>query len=319
MAAAATYTPDKLELYLERIGFPNATPGSSRLEYVRDSIQKRPLATLTELQRAHLTSIPWGNSGLHYSAHHSISIRPACVFEKLVSRRLDGYCMENTMLFYHVLRSLGYTVYPTGGRVNTAASDASTDSRNWFFVGMGHMVLIVTIDGEKYAVDVGFGSNGPTCPLPLQHGSARVNIAPSEMQLIYDTLPEFVDQTQKVWIYQVRYARDSTWMPMYSFSEVEFLPQDFEVMNFATSQRRTSWFTQTLVCTRMLLDDSGQGVKGLCILAGNTVKVRAAGHSEVVETLKSEEDRVKALAKWFDMHFQEHEIEGIRGLVSQIK
>ncbi|RAL17563.1 arylamine N-acetyltransferase family protein [Aspergillus homomorphus CBS 101889] len=317
--AAESYTSDQLELYLARIGFAESTTLGSRLEHARQHMHCSPLATLAELQRRHITSIPWGNSGLHYSAHHSISIRPACVFEKLVSRRLDGYCMENTMLFYHVLRFLGYTIYPTGGRVNVAAANAPIESHNWFYVGLGHMVLIVTIGGEKYAVDVGFGNNGPTSPLLLKHDAPSVCVAPSEMRLIYDTIPEFVDRTQKVWIYQIRHSPDSIWMPMYSFSEVEFLPQDFEVMNFATSQRRTSWFTQTLVCTRMLLDESGTAVKGVCVLAGNEVKVRADGHSEVVESLKSDNDRVKALAKWFDMHLQEHEIEGIRGLVSQIK
>jgi arylamine N-acetyltransferase len=113
-----TLTADQLDLYLQRIKYANnATP---RIENLQKSIEKTPLAALTELQRRHLGSIPWGNSALHYSNHHSISLHPTCIFQKLVGRRLDGYCMENTNLFYMVLSSLGYQVYPAGGRVSRA-------------------------------------------------------------------------------------------------------------------------------------------------------------------------------------------------------
>ena len=123
-----TYNSEQLELYLKRIGYAdsiNATPDNNatgRLHHVLQSIQQNRLATLTELQRRHLASIPWGNSALHYSQHRSISIHPAAIFDKLVVRRLDGYCMENTNLFYMVLRCLGYYVYPTGGRVSQAVA-----------------------------------------------------------------------------------------------------------------------------------------------------------------------------------------------------
>lgn len=40
----------------------------------------------------------------------------------MVERQLDGYCMENTGIFFIVLRSLGYLVYATGGRVSHAAA-----------------------------------------------------------------------------------------------------------------------------------------------------------------------------------------------------
>jgi hypothetical protein len=38
-----------------------------------------------------------------------------------------------------------------------------------------------------------------------------------------------------------------------------------------------------------------------------------------VATLANEDDRRQALAKYFDMHFQDYEVEGIQGLSSQIK
>lgn len=319
-----TYDPDQLERYLERIGYADSTRAigatTGRLHHALQSSRKDRLATLTELQRRHLGSIPWGNSALHYSQHRSISVHPTAVFEKLVVRRLDGYCMENTNLFYIVLRSLGYCVYPTGGRVSHAVAGGNQTPGSELYMGLGHMILIVIIDGQKYMVDVGFGNFGPTRPLPLKEDdTVAVCMAPAEMRVAKDTPLEFTDRSQKLWIYQIRHNPESNWIPQYSFSEVEFLPQDFVTLNYSTSHRPTSWFVQALVCTRAILDAAGTEPIGIYILAGKEVKRRLHGETEVVETFEKEEDRVNALAKWFDMHFLEHETEGIQGLVSAIK
>ncbi|KAF9888095.1 N-terminal acetyltransferase [Aspergillus nanangensis] len=319
LAPPHTFTSDQLELYLQRIQYAeDATAnGTSRLACLQKSIEQDPLSALTQLQQKHIATIPWGNSALHYSQHKTISIHPTAIFEKLVVRRLDGYCMENTNLIYIVLRTLGYQVYPTGGRVSCAV--ATVNPANEGYLSLGHMILIVTIADHKYMVDVGFGSNGPTRPLLLQENASAILMAPSEMRLIKASLAEFVDKSQKVWVYQARHNPESAWVPHYSFSEVEFLPQDFGMMNFATSNQRSSWFTQALVCTRVILDETDAEPVGLYIMAGKEVKKRVGGHTEVVATVETESDRVQALGKWFGMHFHEHEVEGVRGLPSQIK
>jgi hypothetical protein len=122
MATKPTYSEAQLETYLKRIGYSKSAGSETRLlQHVRQNIEKDAHATLCDLQRRHLTAIPWGNSELHYSRHHTISLDPESLFEKMVERRLDGYCMENTGLFLLILRSLGYSVYPTAGRVAQAA------------------------------------------------------------------------------------------------------------------------------------------------------------------------------------------------------
>jgi arylamine N-acetyltransferase len=168
-------------------------------------------------------------------------------------------------------------------------------------------------------VDVGFGNNVPTRPLPLEENKVSINIAPSEMRLIKEPLPESVDQTQKFWIYQIRFSSVSVWIPIYAFSEVEFLPQDFAMMNYQTYQLPSSWFTQMFVCVQLILDDAGEELKGLYILAGKEVKRRVHGETETVDTLESEADRVRALEKWFGMRLLDHEIAGINGLGSSMR
>lgn len=129
-ASPPTLSTNQLDLYLQRIKYGHNTAAShndsSCVEHLKDSVKQNPLAALTDLQRLHLASIPWGNSALHYSKHHSISVDPTSVFEKLVVRRRDGYCMENTNLFYTVLRSLGYQVYPAGGRVSRTVTTGNS-------------------------------------------------------------------------------------------------------------------------------------------------------------------------------------------------
>ena len=127
-----TYTDAQLTTYLHRIGYnPDVQSQGTEniLQNVRDKVQSNAFETLSELQRLHLAAIPWGNSGLHYSQHHTISLHAESLFEKMVERRLDGYCMENTGLFFAVLRSLGYLVYATGGRVSRAAATGVNDGK----------------------------------------------------------------------------------------------------------------------------------------------------------------------------------------------
>ncbi|KAL4930767.1 arylamine N-acetyltransferase family protein [Aspergillus undulatus] len=347
----AIYTEAQLESYLARINYPSpsststststSSPSPSRLETFKLSLLTNPLKTLTLLQRHHLSSIPWGNSAIHYSQHHSISTHPSAVFEKLVTRRLDGYCMENTNLLYGVLRSLGYAVYPAAGRVSTSVGDPTLRWRDVRFGPLGHMVLILTIEGARYMVDVGFGNNNPTSPLPLKENITTPNTPPTSMRLIREPLPEAVDQSQKFWIYQVNYNNNSNpvnenqnegqnekekeenWHTMYAFSETETLPQDFAMMNFQTSKLPSSWFTQRVVCVQNIFEPSGSDSGelqpvGVYILAERGVKKRVAGRVEVVMRLENEDDRVRALERWFGIVLMDYEVQGIRGLGSEL-
>ncbi|KAL4797187.1 putative N-acetyltransferase family protein [Aspergillus venezuelensis] len=319
------YTESQLKTYLNRINYPSPS-SHDPLTHLKSSISKIPLQALKTLQRYHLSSIPWGNTALHYSQHHSISTHPSAVFEKLVIRRLDGYCMENTNLLYGVLRSLGYVVYPAAGRVSKSVGDPSVKGQDVKFGSLGHMVLIVTIGAEKYMVDVGFGNNNPTSPLSLQSKTTAKNHPGTLMRLVKEPLPEAVDQSQKFWMYQVTYtttpAHETDWQTMYAFSEAETLPQDFAMMNVNTSQTPSSWFTQTVVCVKHIFEESGdeEGLRaaGMYVLTEREVKKRAGGKAEVVMKLENEEDRVEALKRWFGIELAEYEVQGIRGMGSEL-
>jgi hypothetical protein len=60
------------------------------------------------------------------------------------------------------------------------------------------MLHIVTIQGKRYVIDVGFGSSGPTHPLPLVENEISLNVGELEMRLIYDNIPDLTYSSQKL-------------------------------------------------------------------------------------------------------------------------
>jgi arylamine N-acetyltransferase len=183
------------------------------------------------------------------------------------------------------------------------------------------MVNIVTIDGERYLVDVGFGSNGPTHPIPLQDGVEFDGVSPARGRLQYRKLDEHTDPNQRVWLYSVRAdgGDDTPWKDMYHFVETEFLPGDFEVMNLATMTAPQSFFVQRVMCMCTILDEQKERPVGLLILHRDYVKRRLGDESKIVERFDTEEQRVAALRKYFGIVLSVEEQKAIRGLASEIR
>jgi hypothetical protein len=145
------------------------------------------------------------------------------------------------------------------------------------------------------------------------------------------------DPAQALWVYEMRVAGSKEWTPRYAFAETEFLPNDFEVMNHYTSTSNDIWFTKKIVCVRYLLQgEDGEivpsvesqqqaevvvdkEIMGQIMLDGNIVKRRIGEESKVVEMLRTEEDRIRALEKWFGIVLSGEEKEGIKSTVTELK
>ena len=120
---------------------------------------KPTLATLRELHRAHLLSIPYENFDIHLGV--PLTLDPERIFAKLVDERRGGWCYEMNGVFANVLETMGFDVRRVAGTVGRAA-------HGWRAQG-NHLVLIVTLD-RPWIVDVGFG-DGFLAPLPLEPGT----------------------------------------------------------------------------------------------------------------------------------------------------
>lgn len=180
------------------------------------------------------------------------------------------------------------------------------------------MVNLVTLsNGEMYMLDVGFGGNGPTQPLLLDASKSQAqNIEPADMRLTKQNIPVNTDPKQKLWVYQHRNNPDSEWLPIYCFTELEFLPQDYEVMSFYSSQSRRSWFTYRIVCVKMMMEE-GELV-GTLKLTGRNVKRRTRGETKHLTTCNNEEERVRALKDYFDIRLSPADAGAIKGMVTAL-
>ncbi|KAH8671907.1 hypothetical protein BGZ60DRAFT_23020 [Tricladium varicosporioides] len=109
----SAYTPSQVRLYEAHISLPQQFRTTSSSPPIHN------LAYLTALHIHQISSAPYENLILHYSSHHSVSLDPQALFKKIVEdkRGRGGYCMENSILFNHMLRALGWEVYMAGVRI----------------------------------------------------------------------------------------------------------------------------------------------------------------------------------------------------------
>ncbi|KAH3949632.1 arylamine N-acetyltransferase [Parastagonospora nodorum] len=300
-------TKDQVSSYFDRLKIP-AEKRSYDVTTLKDEDALKYLALL---QKHHLAEVPFENLTLHYSAHHQISLHPDELFKKIIADNngRGGYCMENNALFGTLLRSLGFNIYSGGGRV--------WENSTW--TGWGHMLNFITIGDTKYHVDVGFGSEVPLVPMPIDRsGTVQPHISPATVRLQWRNIPGNTDPSQRLWVYEYRRDDEAEWEMRYCYSEVEFLPCDYFAMNYFTSTSRKSFFTRLAVMDKKLLDDEGE-YKGSIILNGNTLKRRIHGVKEEEVVFETEAERLVALEKFFGIRFGEAERNSIIGLGSQLK
>ncbi len=129
--------------YLERIGYHGDTAPT--------------LENLRSMHRAHAFAVPFEN--LDIARGTKIVVDEDTNFDKIVTRRRGGFCLELTGLFARVLRALGFSVDVIGARVMLDGRLSHPRS---------HMVLVVHLD-EPWLADVGFGGRLIE-PLPLRDG-----------------------------------------------------------------------------------------------------------------------------------------------------
>lgn len=303
------YTKEKIFKYFNRLNLPK----EDQKYDIASLSPEEALEYLRLLQKHHLSEVPFENLNLHYSAHHSINVHPEALFSKIIGDNTGrgGYCMENNALFGTLLFSLGFNIYSAGARVNNGG----------ILTGWSHMINIVIIAETKYHVDVGFGGNGPIVPMPLDRsGTISEHIKPGAARLQWRNVFGNTDSNQRLWVYEHRIDEDSEWVMVYCFTELEFLPNDYAIMNYFTSTSRHSFFTRTILVEKKIRNQSGELI-GSVIMGDKDLKWRIYG-KKVEETqieFKSEKDRLDALEKYFNICFSEVERVGIQGLPSEIK
>lgn len=221
----------------------------------------------------------------------------------------------NNNFFGTIMRSLGMGVKTAGARVALSVSGGPRGR----FAGWNHLVNLVSFEGKKYLVDVGFGGNGPTAPILLEDGfESAWGVTEDRVRLIWKEIDDFESPEEKVWVLQHRRGRDGEWEDIYCFLENEFTGSDIGVMNFKSAgDVRGSFFNHMVICVRTLMD--GEDVVGTITLVDGKVKRVVRGVSETVGRCGSEVDRWEALEERFGIVLGEEERLGIKGLVTELR
>lgn len=123
---------------------------------------------------------------------------------------------------------------------------------------------------------------------------------------------------QKVWIYQYRNSKEKEWNSFYSFAEVEFFQEDFEVINRFTSwdarQKGNYWvvgfvrngetfglpFKIEGEDTNNLLAEDVH-VIGKIMFVNDVVKLNMGGRTRVIDSFNTEDERLAGLKKYFSI------------------
>lgn len=206
------------------------------------------LETLAALLELHPAAIPF--EAIDVLLDRGVDLAPAAVDAKLLGARRGGYCYEHNGLFKRVLEAIGFDVEGLIARVNwMAPPDAPLSPPT-------HMVLRVTIGGEAWLADVGFGSCVPTAPLRLNS---------SEPQQTGHEAFRFVPMAREL---QLEALIDDEWRPIYRITGAPQMDVDYELPNWYTATHPSSHFRHRLIVTRTTPEARH-------ILAGRRLTVRA--------------------------------------------
>ena len=174
------------------------------------------------------------------------------------------------------------------------------------------MNIVVIIDSVRYFVDVGYGAEEALMPLPLKPFKTAMSLnrtARLEHRPIH--LNSANAPNQNLWVFSVA-QEGGEFVEQYALSETELFPHDYKMMNYFTSSHPDSFFSTAIMAVRVISE--GDDVKGLYSLFRDEVKHRnEKGEKTLVEKLETEEQRVKALEKYFAIVLNEEEKKAIIG------
>lgn len=211
--------PD-LEAYFDRIGYRGQRTVT--------------LETLVSIHRHHIDAIPF--EAIDVFTGKGVDVSPSAVTRKLIEGKRGGYCVEQNPLLQRVLQKLGFQVEGLSGRVNWMAHPGSPPAPR------SHAALKVTLDGQPWLVDAGFGS--AVLPSPIKMDTAHPQTTSHEPYRIF---PFGQGLRLQTW-------REGKWLNLYDLFHDPQSPADYEMINWYTSQHADSPFRKSLMVARTTPD-----------------------------------------------------------------
>ncbi len=203
------FSQDQIDEYLKRIEYcASLTPSED---------------TLSALQWAHLTHIPYEN--LNILAGIPLSLESNALFQKIILDRRGGYCFELQGLFKELLTALGFSVTQYAARF--LDEEGPIQMRR-------HRVLVVTLNEQRYLVDVGVRNEAPRKALRL-----------IEDEVQSDGICKYRFQKDDFfgWVL-LQKEQGKDWASMYGFTEEIQIDDDFVMPSFYCEKHPKSTFNK---------------------------------------------------------------------------
>lgn len=257
--------------YLHRIGLAGEPPAT--------------VASLARLQRQHLLHVPFENRDIRDGV--PIPFHPAYFYRKIVEGGRGGYCYECNGLFHELLTGLGFHSRMISCRVVHGHHTGPE---------FDHMALIVTVEGEEWLADVGFGDFSLS-PLRLgTDGGQADGLATYAVLPCAD--PRFASfQSACKW-----HPGKDAFLPKYIFSPVGHPLSDFAAMHRYQQTSPESHFTRNTITSIAVRD-------GRISLINNRLIITRGGR-RLEYHLDTVADRQEALERYFGISGRQEGTEG---------
>lgn len=187
-------------------------------------VQGPSLAYLNQIIRAHQKIISFNNLAVYFNPGKILDLELKKLFEKVILRGEGGYCFENNKVFFHLLQALDFSVEAKAARV---IYDRTDD------VPRTHRTTVVTLEGQRYLVDVGFGKDVPPQAVPF-----GVQVKKGHQ----------VISKGSFYIHQL--VKKDTLINLYVLDDGTYQESDFMVANYYTNTHLNSKFTREVIVTR---------------------------------------------------------------------
>lgn len=207
-----------LSTYLARIGLKSCEP---------------TLQGLRALQSHQMSAIPFENVLPFLGQIPDVS--PDAIWRKLVEHRYGGYCFEVNTLFGQALAAIGFDVQSVLARVRKGPPASWSRS---------HLAFVVTVDGQEWLADCGFGGPAPAEPVSLATADKQA-VRGQNFRIRFDDEAE--EQVLE------RELEDG-WFSLYSFDRVRPTAPDIEAANYICATWDQKPFTANMIFYRLTED-----------------------------------------------------------------
>ncbi len=215
----------------------------SRIEHDPLPVSREGLAAL---QLAQMRAIPFEN--LDPFLGQTPALEPDPLWDKLVLERRGGYCLELNLLFGGALTALGYQSRPILGRVRMGRETGGPRA---------HLAHLVSVEGETFLADTGFGGPGPAVPLPV-NSTALVETAIGTFRIrLDDATGEKVLERQT----------SDGWFALYCWDDEAVAWADIAEANILCSTSEASPFPANLMLN-VIRDDARASLFNLRLTEG---------------------------------------------------